>query len=95
MPEVRTAHEQGLKDFDTSTWNALFASKGTPNEIVAVLNDAANRAIQIPRIRERMESLGMEIVATERQSPEYLNKFVREEIDWWAPAVKASGLSIE
>ncbi|MEW6452381.1 MAG: tripartite tricarboxylate transporter substrate binding protein [Pseudomonadota bacterium] len=95
MPEVSTAHEQGLKDFDTSTWNALFAPKDTPAELVAVLNEAANKAVQNPRVRERMESLGMDIVSVDRRSPEYLLKFVRDEVERWAPAVRASGLSIE
>ena len=95
MPDVPTAQEQGLRDFDTSTWNALFAPKGTPTEIVAALNVAVNKAVQNPKIRERMESLGMEIVSAERRSPEYLQKFVREEIERWAPAVRASGLSID
>ena len=95
MADVPTAQEQGLRDFDTSTWNALFAPKGTPTEIVAVLNVAVNKAIQNPKIRERMESLGMEIVSAERRSPEYLQKFVRDEIERWAPAVRASGLSID
>ncbi len=95
MAEVPTAQEQGLRGVDTSTWNALFASKGTPTEIVAVLNDAVNKAIQNPKIRERMDSLGMDIVSSDRRSPEYLQKFVREEIERWAPAVRASGMSID
>ena len=95
MADVPTAQEQGLRGVDTSTWNALFASKGTPAEIVAVLNDAVNKAIQNPKIRERMDSLGMDIVSSDRRSPEYLQKFVRDEIERWAPAVRASGMSID
>ena len=95
MPEALTAHEQGLKDFDTSTWNALFAPKGTPMDVVMMLNDAINKAVQNPKVRERMESLGMDLVAPERRSPSYLQGFVREEIERWAPSVRASGLIIE
>ena len=60
-----------------------------------MLNVAVNKAIQNPKIRERMESLGMDIVSADRRSPEYLQKFVRDEIERWAPAVSASGLSID
>lgn len=94
-PDLPTAHEQGLKDFEANTWNALFAPKDTPADIVSVLNEAVNKAVTTPKVRERMESLGMDLVAPERQSPAYLHKLVRDEIQRWAPAVRASGLSIE
>ncbi len=94
-PEVLTADEQGLKGFNTTTWNALFASKGTPDEIVAVLNDAVNKAVTTAKVRARMENLGMNLIAPERQSPGYLRSFVKDEVERWAPAVRASGLSIE
>ena len=95
IPELPTAHEQGLKDFDGSTWNALFASKGTPPDIVKMLNLAVTQALVHPKVRDRMESLGMSLVSAERRSPEYLSIFVREEVGRWAPAIRASGLSIE
>ena len=94
-PDMPTAHEQGLKDFEANTWNALFAPKDLPAPVVAVLNDAINKAVMDPRVRERMENLGMDLVTPERQSPAYLGKLVRDEIERWAPAVRASGLSIE
>ena len=40
MPDLPTAHEQGLTDFDVVTWNAFFLPKGAPKEIVKKLNDA-------------------------------------------------------
>lgn len=94
-PDLPTAHEQGMKDFEANTWNALFAPKDTPAHVVAVLNDAINKAVMNSRVRERLENLGMDLVTPERQSPDYLQKLVREEIERWAPAVRASGLSIE
>jgi tripartite-type tricarboxylate transporter receptor subunit TctC len=95
MPALQTAHEQGFKGFDGSTWNALFASKGTPPEIVRILNEAAVQALHHPKVRDRMDSLGMTVVSAERRSPEYLAAFVRDEVSRWAPAIRASGLSIE
>src|SRR5688572_9553387 len=40
LPDVPTTKEAGLPDYEVSAWNALFAPKGTPKEIVAALNDA-------------------------------------------------------
>jgi tripartite-type tricarboxylate transporter receptor subunit TctC len=95
MPELPTAHEQELKNFQASTWNALFASKGTPADIVAILNDAAIKAITDPRVRDRMAALGMDVVAPDRRSSDYLTSFVKRELERWTPAIKASGLNTE
>ena len=43
MPELATAREQGLKDFEISTWNAIFLPKGTPAAIVKRLGESPTR----------------------------------------------------
>jgi len=48
MPDLPTAHEQGLTDFDVVTWNAFFLPKGAPKEIVKKLNDATSQAMDTP-----------------------------------------------
>ena len=95
LPEVRTAHEQGLVNFEASTWNALFAPKGTPKEIVQKLHDATVQAVAAPSSAERLRELGMSPAAPQRRSPEFLAKFVRDEIVKWEGPIKASGLSVE
>jgi hypothetical protein len=51
FPDVPTADEQGLKDFDISAWNALFMPKSTPPEIVARSNAAVSKALDNPALR--------------------------------------------
>lgn len=92
LPSVPTAHEQGLRDFEVSTWNALFAPKGTPAEIVAKLNDATRTAIDTPAIKERLHDQGVTPPAPDRRSPEYLAKFVKDEVARWDGPIKASGI---
>src|SRR6516162_5342032 len=48
MPDLPTAQEQGLADFDVVTWNAFFLPKGAPLEVVKKLNDATSQAIDTP-----------------------------------------------
>ncbi len=50
MPDLPTAHEQGLVDFDVVTWNAFFLPKGAPPEVVKKLNDATSQALDTPAI---------------------------------------------
>ena len=95
MPDLGTAHEQGLTDFDVVTWNAFFLPKGASPEVVKKLNDATNQAMDTPAIKGRMHDLGVSDVAPERRSPEYLAKFVADEIARWAGPIKANGLQVD
>jgi tripartite-type tricarboxylate transporter receptor subunit TctC len=94
LPNLPTTREQGL-DVQAYTWNALFLPKAAPADIVKKLHDAAVEAMNSPAVKERLEGLGAMIVAKDRQSPEYLGKFVVDEIKKWEAPIKASGVSVE
>jgi len=91
MPNLATAHEQGLTDFEGKTWFAFFAPKRTPAAIVQRLHDAIAATIDTPEVKTRIEAYGAEPVAPDRRSAEYLQKFVKIEIDKWAIPIKAGG----
>jgi tripartite-type tricarboxylate transporter receptor subunit TctC len=95
LPMLATAHEQGLADFEVETWYAIFLPKGTPAAIIRKLHDAAAAAMNAPDVQGRLEELGIEVVAPERRSPDYLAEFVVREIEKWAGPIKASGVSME
>jgi hypothetical protein len=46
-------------------------------------------------VKERLESLGAIIVPEDKMTPEYLDKFVKSEIEKWAVPIRASGAVIE
>jgi tripartite-type tricarboxylate transporter receptor subunit TctC len=91
MPSVPTADEQGLKDFEGKIWNAFFAPKRTPVEIIHKLHDAIVKAVDDPDVRTRIENYGAELVGADRRSPEYLQVFVESEIKKWAAPIRTSG----
>src|SRR5262245_59825051 len=93
LPELASAHEQGLTDFDLPSWYALFLPAGTPPAIVQKLNRAAVAALDMPAVQQRLRQVGGEAVAPERRTPEYLAKFVAAEIRKWEGPIKASGIS--
>jgi tripartite-type tricarboxylate transporter receptor subunit TctC len=93
LPDVPTAHEQGLKDFDASTWNALFFPPRTPEAIVKRLAQAALETMKTPDVEKRAHNIGATLVAPERRSSEYLGKFVRDEIEKWGKTIKAAGIA--
>lgn len=95
MPDLPTAEESGLPGFDVPTWTAFFLPKGAPKEIVAKLNQAAHAAMDTPAIKARMMEIGVTGIAPERRSPEYLAKYVAEEIARWEGPIKSSGLQVD
>jgi tripartite-type tricarboxylate transporter receptor subunit TctC len=95
LPNLATAQEQGLANFEGMTWDAFFLPKGTPAPIVQKLHDATVAAMETPSIIQRLSVIGAVLVAPERRTPEYLRKFVRSEIDKWAGPIRASGASLD
>jgi tripartite-type tricarboxylate transporter receptor subunit TctC len=95
LPMLANAHEQGLTDFEVETWYAIFLPKGTPGAIIQKLHGAAVAAMSAPDLQAKLQELGIEVVAPERRSPDYLARFVAQEIEKWAGPIKATGVSIE
>jgi tripartite-type tricarboxylate transporter receptor subunit TctC len=95
MPDLASAHEQGLTDFDVTTWTAFFLPKGAPRPIVERLNAVTHATMDTPAIRSRMLEIGVTGVAPERRSPEYLASFVADEVARWEGPIKSSGLQVD
>jgi len=95
LPALASAREQGLTDFEISTWNAFFLPKGTPPAIAQKLHDATVATMNTPAIHERLMQIGAELAAPERRSQDYLQEFVASEIKKWEAPIKAAGLVAE
>jgi tripartite-type tricarboxylate transporter receptor subunit TctC len=95
LPDLPTASEQGLAGFDAYIWNGIFVPKGTPDEIVKKLHDAAVAAMETPAVDQRIRQMAGVLVAPDRRSPEYLRQFVEDEIKKWAVPIRASGMTMD
>ena len=95
LPNLASAHEQGLSNFDINPWYAFFLPKGTPVPIVQKLREAIVATSATPAVQEKLKELGYVLVAPERRSTEYLGKFVESEIEKWAAVIKASNIKPE
>jgi tripartite-type tricarboxylate transporter receptor subunit TctC len=93
LPDIASAHEQGLTGFDVPSWYALFLPAQTPPAIVRKLNRATIAALDSPAVQQRLKQVGGEAVAPERRTPEYLAQFLAAEISKWEGPIKASGIS--
>jgi tripartite-type tricarboxylate transporter receptor subunit TctC len=95
LPNLASAHEQGLTDFDSYFWSGFFLPKGTPAAIVQKLHAASVATLDTPSTQERLKEVGVTVVATDRRSPDYLKRFLNSEIEKWAVTIKASGVSLD
>jgi tripartite-type tricarboxylate transporter receptor subunit TctC len=91
-PEIPTMQESGLANFDADNWNALYAPKGTPKEVVTLLNKELNKVLQMPEVKNSLEKQGAESwLSTPVETKEYLTK----EISKWTKVIKVAGVKPE
>jgi len=95
LPNLPSAHEQGLADFDSYSWFGFFLPRDTPAPIVTALHAGAVATMDTPSVAERLKGVGVTIVAPDRRSPEYLRKFLGSEIEKWATIIKSSGITLD
>jgi tripartite-type tricarboxylate transporter receptor subunit TctC len=91
LPDVPTTKEAGLPEYQVSAWNALFAPKGTPKEIVAKLNETLVKALDDETARKRLLELGSVLPEGKGRAPEALSDLVKSEVARWTPILKAAG----
>jgi len=95
LPNLATADEQGLANFEVVPWYAFFLPKGTPAPIVQKLREATVTAMAAPGVQEQLAGLGYTPVDTDRLSSEYLQKFTESEINRWAAVIRSAGVSAD
>ncbi|MBW6422179.1 tripartite tricarboxylate transporter substrate binding protein [Rhizobium sp. XQZ8] len=89
LPNVPTATEAGVKDFDVTSWNAIFAPKGTPPEAIKVLNAALVEVLADPALKKRFADLGVEARSS---TPEEIGKRLADDITKWSAVIEKAGI---
>jgi len=90
LPDVPTAAEQGLPQFECAPFYALFAPKGTPEAVVDKLADALNKGLDEPAVQKRFTDLGAQIAEPDRRGPKALGELVHSEIARLTPILQAA-----
>ncbi len=91
-PSLPTVASSGLAGFESLQWFGLFVPAGTPKEIVARLHDETVRILRQPDVRERLQTLGIEVVG---DTPEAFASFLQAESAKWAKVVRDSGAKLD
>jgi tripartite-type tricarboxylate transporter receptor subunit TctC len=92
LPDLPTVSEAGVPGYEASLWFAFFAPAGTPKEIVAKLSKSVQDALARPKVKERLDSLGVEVDA---QGPEKLGAIMQADFAKWKEVREKTGLKME
>lgn len=92
LPGVKPVSEQGVPGFDVVAWDALFAPRGTPPDIVRQMSEHVREVLEQPETRRKMMEIGVEPLV---MPPAQLDAFVQDERQKWGAIIKAAGIRIE
>jgi len=94
-PDIPTTDEAGLPGFHVSIWQAVWAPKGTPKDVIAKLNAAIAGALADPAVQKRLGEIGQELPTKEQMTPEGFGAFHKAEMEKWTPIIKAANIKPE
>jgi tripartite-type tricarboxylate transporter receptor subunit TctC len=93
LPEVPTAQEAGLKDFDTSIWFAYYVPANTPKKVIARLHGELVRILRLPDVVNYLENVtGVDVLPG---TPEELARFASAEAAKYGKIMKAAGIQTQ
>ncbi len=89
LPDVPTLAESGVPGYEASTYLGILGPAGTPRAVVAKLNAALRKVVDMPAVQERFRTLGADPGAS---SPEEFGKIIREELEKWRSLARSANL---
>ena len=92
LPDLPTVAEAGVPDFEASLWFAFFAPSGTLPQVVSKLNDATQKALAEPRVKERFVQMGIELTSG---GPAELSRLMKADHDRWKAVVEFANIKLE
>ena len=92
LPEVPTAAEAGLPNFEVTTWYGILAPTGTQKAVVARLNAELAKIMHAPEMKEKLDAMATDPVTS---TPEEFEGLIKREIVKWGAVVRQAGLKAD
>jgi tripartite-type tricarboxylate transporter receptor subunit TctC len=89
MPNVPTVQEAGIKGYVVTSWNGVFAPKGTPKEAIDTMGKAMHEVLAMPDVIEQFAKLGVEAHASD---PDELMSRLKSDITKWGAVIEKAGI---
>ena len=90
VPDLPTVGET-VPGYESVSWSAILAPKGTPKHIVARWNTELNRILQMPDVKARMDSIGLDVVGGTQA---HLRQVLTQDIAKWKKVVQAANIKL-
>lgn len=91
-PDIPTAHESGLPNYDVNAWFGLWVPAAVPKPVLAKLYDAISKTLNHAEVRPAIEKHGYKVGG---EAPDQFQKFVRSEVEKFGKVIKAAGIKPE
>lgn len=91
-PDVPSAPEAGVGEFEVSVWQGVVAPRGTPKETIARLNREIVAYLNRPEVRTRFAAAGMDV---QTSTPEAFTAMIQSEAAKWKKVVDAAKITVE
>src|SRR5262245_249837 len=92
LPDVPTMIESGLPELTTVTYYGFLGPAGTPEEVVTRINGEVNDSLKSAELRASMQRVGFEPVGG---SPQDFATLIAQQLQRWAPIVKATSFQMD
>ena len=89
MPDVPTVSEAGVPGYEVTSWNGVFAPKGTPKDVLDTMNKAMHEVLAMPDVKEQYAKLGVEARAS---TPDELMDRLKFDIKKWDDVITKAGI---
>jgi len=92
LPEVPTIAESGVPGYEFVTWHGVLAPRGTPREIVALLNEKLRAILRSSELSARFAQMGLDVIAS---TPEEFSTHLKKEIEKWGKLIRERRMRVE
>ena len=92
LPDLATLTEQGYAGLDAAPFYGVLGPAGMDPAVVQKLSSSLTRALARPDLRDKLQELGFDVVAS---SPEAYSKLIRDEIDRWSAVVRQQNIKVD
>jgi tripartite-type tricarboxylate transporter receptor subunit TctC len=89
LPDAPTMTEAGYPDIEGDSWVGVMVPAGTPKDVIGLLHDEVVRIIQLPDIKERLKTLGFDVVAS---TPQDFASRIKIEIETWGQVIRVGNI---
>jgi tripartite-type tricarboxylate transporter receptor subunit TctC len=90
LPDVPSSPEAGMPELQVNAWTALFAPSETPDDVIRKLNAAIEQAFAEQELRQRWDTLGLDVPTPEQRNPAALNELIDSEFSKWLPLIQSA-----